>query len=398
MMPKKNTVAMAVLNDFTHDSRVLREAVTLVKDGYSVAVVALLSNELPTYEVVNDIKVFRIKNTKFLGFRNLVRYYTPLLWNGSSLQRKLYRKLAALEADIYHAHDLNTLLPCHQAAKKNNAKLIYDSHELFLSTILPPYPLKNVLRTCYRFFVMLYFSIIERLLIRKTSAVITVNDTIAEILSKKYKMKTPTVIMNVPDVPHLKQTKDIRRLFKLATDSKIILFHGMLGEGRGLLPLVHSMQHLPSNYFLLFIGTGGLQNTLQKESVKIFKNNNVLFHPMMTLQNLFSYMPSADIGVVLYEDISKNMKYAAPNKLFEFMSAGLPLLCSDLPVMRNIVKTCQNGLIATDMEPKKIAESITHLVSTNRFDDMQKNSLKCAKYKYNWAIESKKLLQLYKDL
>lgn len=161
---------MLLNNNFVNDYRVYREAKTLVDAGHEVTILALRNKKgLPEYEEKDGIKIKRVFNYDL----NL----SPNLFKEIKANLQIVKSAKRENADIYHAHDLDTLIPAHIASKANNSKLIYDSHELWWSKTINYNKL-------IRFSAQLIWRVMERMLIKKADIVITVNNSIASFIEK----------------------------------------------------------------------------------------------------------------------------------------------------------------------------------------------------------------------
>jgi len=386
---------MVVGNYFTHDPRVYREAKTLASHDYQVTVFARRGNGLKSEEDLdNNIKVkrFEIKNFNFIRFNPLemIKETIPLV-----------NILASEKASVYHAHDLDTLLLVYLAAKKANAKLIYDSHELYLEST------HKLIR--FSFFKnikykgkMFLSKLSEKFVSRRVGAVITVNDSIADELSKRYKIKKPRVLLNVP-MTTFTRTKELKRfheMFNLGLDKKIVLFQGGITWERGVKQLIEAAKFFDDRIILVLMGPSG---KLKYELPKLIKEMNlekkIKMVDQVPLLETAYYTASADIGVIPYLNVCLNHYYCLPNKFFEYMHAGLPVAVSNFPEMSKIVEKNKIGVTFDPENPKDIADKINSIFSDKKkYEDMKTNALKAAKEKYNWEIESKKLLSVYEKV
>src|SRR3989344_4218373 len=210
-------VVMVVNNSFTNDSRVLREAASLVNNGFDVTVYATRKTGTPTAESINGVKVKRVASRYDFRLKPW-RYFTELLPAKDELIKE--------QADIYHAHDLDTLLITYQAAKKVKAKIIYDSHELFTERYFKKgFPVvSNIKASAYK----AYVKILEIKLIGKVDWVLTVNESIAKELKKRYKINNITVILN--SQPKLEKKvvgkKNLRKILNLYDNERIVIYQG----------------------------------------------------------------------------------------------------------------------------------------------------------------------------
>jgi len=300
---------------------------------------------------------------------------------------RAYRIVRISPSDIYHAHDLNTLPVAWWAKRRLGGKLVYDSHEL--------YPETSTLGRFERCFAR----IVERLLINSCDSVITVNGSIADELVRRYRSRSPVVIKNCPDMkPVSEPTELIRQKLGIEPKEAIILYQGGFSPNRGLENLLLALHYLPEGS-LVFMGWGKLEDQLRSQAEeKGWLNKKVFLIPPVPQKELLAWTASADVGVIPYRAVGLNNYYTLPNKLFEYIAAGIPVAASNFPELRKIVLGHQLGAVFNPEDPKDIARAIKYILSDpERYQRMKENARKAARI-YNWENESKKLLALYAEL
>ena len=298
------------------------------------------------------------------------------------------KKLAeSLKADIYHAHDLNTLIPAYWAAKKTNAKTVYDSHELFTEI--------QIWGRIERYF----YRKLEAFIIKRVDKVITINNSIAGELVKRYHIEYPKVIVNCP--PPLKRGEAnaydsvLRNAAGIPLDKRLVLYQGGFTQYRGLEELIEAFTYLDESFCLVFMGYGKIRNELEVIVYSKGLNNRIKFLPAVPQIELLKYTSSADLGVIPYKPVSLNNYYTLPNKLFEYINAGIPIIASDLPELRRIIKGYDIGYLFDPYKSESIADAIKYVFSDKeRYAAIKANTSKAAG-EYNWNKESKKLLECY---
>lgn len=294
----------------------------------------------------------------------------------------IFLRRAGLRADIVYANDYDTLLAGYLLSKFGHAVLIYDSHELY-SDLLEDSP--RIYKRLIEYF--------EGILARKAAVVITVNNPIAKILETRYHLSSaPTVIYNTPYYQSADARSDAPNPpFKL-------LYHGMYLPGRNLDDLVVSMQQV-ENFHLFFRGYGVLEESLRGLVKQLGLQNKVTFLERVTMQELVSTAKDFDMGIVPYPGSQKqlNSYYCTPNKIFEYMMAGLSLAVSDLPVLREIVTTHGVGVVFDTASPSQMAAALNQITQQD-LTRMKANALKAAKATYNFEQESTKLIKIYQDI
>ncbi len=294
----------------------------------------------------------------------------------------IFLRRAGMRADIVYANDYDTLLAGYLMSKIGHGILIYDSHELY-SDLLEDSP--RIYKRLIEFF--------EGALARKATVVITVNNPIAKILETRYHLSSPpTVIYNTPYFqPADGSPYSPSAPFKL-------LYHGMYLPGRNLNDLVVSMQQV-ENFHLYFRGYGVLEESLRSLVEQLGLQDKVTFLERVTMQELVSTAKDFDMGIVPYPGSQKqlNSYYCTPNKIFEYMMAGLALAVSDLPVLREIVTTHGVGVVFDTASPAQMAATLSQITQQDLIK-MRANALKAAKETYNFEQESTKLIKIYQDI
>ncbi|MEX0621767.1 MAG: glycosyltransferase family 4 protein [Candidatus Woykebacteria bacterium] len=383
-------VCMVLNNPFTNDSRVLREAQTLVDKGFKITIYATKKSGLPSSEVTKGVTVKR----------SVDRYDVRLrFWKFFTQIRPVIKTLVEEKADIYHAHDLDTLQIAYYAAKQTNAKLVYDSHELYTERYfkkgLPIY--SHLKSSLYK--AMLRF--IESAIAPKVDWVITVNDSIATELKNRYKLNKVTVVMNCQpkSVVDSRGEGKLRDLLQLRQETKIILYQGYMTSIRGLDKLVESVKYVKGDLVLVLMGEGQVKKELEERVKTGNLKDKVRFLPLVDPKKVLEFISDADLGVIPYQNICLNNYYSTPNKLFDYIASGIAVVASDFPQLRKIVVDNKIGLVFDETNPKDIAAKINEIISDEKkLWEMKENARGIFKTKYNWENEEKKLLAAYKKL
>jgi glycosyltransferase involved in cell wall biosynthesis len=369
-------IAILLHKTVVHDGRVLREAGALADAGHDVVIVHLPSGD--EEEVPG-------------GFR--LRSATPPAWT-RRLPRTLWRIIAlasiargarAERPDVVHANDIATLIPGWVAARLSGARLVYDTHEYAVGV-----PYRKALWAWLA-------ATIERLLIRRCDAVITVSDGIAERLQARYGLRDrPTVVRNVPDLPLPGEAPDLRDRMGIGS-STLVLHQGAVADGRGGGNLVRAVARMDSAHLLFMGADGAFAEGLARLAAELGAEDRTHFHPPVALSELLSYTTQADVGVSLLEDTCDNHRLALPNKLFEYLAAGLPVVVSDLPEMRRLVSERQVGWVTDPGDPADIARVLAEAAGS-RGDESLENRVRVAASELNWQNERSRLTDLYAKL
>jgi len=283
-------------------------------------------------------------------------------------------------AHIYTSNDLDTLLAGVLSAGASR-KLVYDAHELwpdqFVGMGTVPSPL------------IAFFRIMEYVLLKRANAVITVNEFISSELQRRYGIRKAHVVLNVPRMlPQIEAGSSQPHTIKIA------LYQGLYIRNRGLENLVRACEFLSEDVMLVIRGYGEIEPEL-RQIAKPFENCR--FEKPVPPNQLVSAASSADIGIVTYMPVNINNYLASPNKFFEYIQAGLPVVASDLPFLRKIVTENEIGHLFDPRDPKDIANSINIATREERLRVLKSNVLKI-KHRYSWEEEQKKLITIYNGL
>ncbi|CAN5452946.1 glycosyltransferase [soil metagenome] len=366
---------VSVINDLSTDQRVHKVCSTLEKLGFDVTLVGRKQRKsLP----LND-RSYKTKRM-FLLFEKGPLFY-------AEYQFRLFLYLLFHKADVLVSNDLDTLWPNYKISKLKSANLVYDSHELFCEVPeLQNNPKKkNIWKN------------IERNIFPKLKNVFTVNDSIAKIYSDEYAVDVK-VLRNIPLLSNQKNIEIIsKEQLGIPTDKKIIVLQGAgINIDRGAEEAVEAMQYI-ENAVLLIIGSGDVMDVLKSTVEKLRLNDKVKFIGKVPFQKLLQYTRHADLGLTLDKDTNINYKYSLPNKLFDYIHAGVPVLSSGLMEIKKIIDEYVVGDCINSHEPKHIAEKINTILKDENKLQLWKKNTKIASEKLNWETEELQLIEVYKE-
>lgn len=381
-------VLSLVLNSFTNDSRVVRATRTYRELGGKAYVFGLHEPGFLEEEYVNGITVKR--------FRLVTRpwpkkYYIQFIKYFEVLFRMVVQG-RRLKPDIIHANDLNTLPIGYFISRLAKCKLIYDSHELETDRSEKRFP----------FWFSRITAKMEKILAKKADVVITVSKSIAEVMAENLGINEPIVIRNVPERYRYSSKPAIgplRRSLNLNKEVPIVLYQGCIDPGRGIEVLVKAFTVIKNTEaVLVFLGDGQLKESLMSFVTVNKLDDRVYFHPSVPAGKLLNWTADATIGIHPMEDICLNHRYALPNKLFQYIQAGLPVIVTDLPEMKRVVEEYRIGEVFPSGDYNKLAEKIDKLLSDiNLLKEYHLAALNAAK-ELNWEKEKKRLENIFRTL
>ena len=372
-------------NDVCGDTRVLREAETLASVGHKVTILGLQSEGMPPIEKREGLTIARVALASDASWRMPWRKISQI----QRRSRALVRAAIDLRPDVVHCHDTDTLPAGLRAARATGAKFVYDAHELFPDMLAGHGRDSSLVQRYWRF--------IERRMVPQADLVITVNGSRAEVLYERYATHS-LVVRNVPDVEPLLDSNRLRRELSLGADVPIVLYQGGLIGGRALVRLVRAMMHV-EDAVLVMQGVGPEESAIRAAIEAAGLLERVRLTGWVPPTELHEYACGADVGVVIYENTSLNNYHAAPNKLYSYAMAGLPMVASDFPGLREIVVSDGIGDVFDPTSEASIAKAIAGLLGdSSARERMSAAARNLAETRYNWTAESERLLEGYRVL
>lgn len=360
------TVIVSVTNDLVTDNRVDRSCRVLVSSGLKVL---LIGRKLADSQEINrPYTCIRFK----MIFKKGVLFY-------ASYNLRLFFYLLFHRVDLLYSNDLDTLLANYLITKVKRIPIIYDSHELFTEVSeLHNHPLKKRVWTT-----------IEKYIVPKLQSCITVNASIAAIFEKKYGVKFH-VIRNVPNQINIATIKT-DELNKIPSESfKVIIQGSGLNVERGLEEAIEAITLL-ENVHLLVVGGGDVLPKAKKLVIQFNLENKVHFFGKRPYHDLMTFTQLADCGLAIDKATNKNHELALPNKVFDYIQAGTPIICMDLIEIKSLVKKYDVGIVISQVTPKEISTAIKTLQDNPTLLLSYKENCRKAGEIEHWGNERKKL-------
>jgi len=368
---KKKRVILSVINDLVTDQRVDRTAGVLTELGFEVLLVGRRKFDSPAMPV-RKYETFRMR---------LLFEKGPLFY--AEYNTRLFFLLLSRPAELLVSNDLDTLLPNYLVHKLKRMPLVYDSHEYFTAT--PELVNRPNVQRIWKW--------IEKSIVPKLKDCITVNASIAGLFEKEYKIPF-RVVRNIPNAPAHTLTPS-REELNLPADKKIVLLQGSgINIQRGAEEAVEAMQYL-DNVLLLIVGGGDVLPLLKQKVNELNLQEKVKFVSRQTPENLAGYTRNADLGLTIDKDTNINYRFSLPNKLFDYIHAGVPVLATPLVELKNIIQQYNIGAFIENHDPVHIASTIKNLLEDeNRLAEYKTNTAKAAA-DLNWETEKKVLFEIF---
>lgn len=353
-----------ITNDCTFDQRMIRICSSLAHAGYNVTLVGRTEqHSIPLKEMP-----FRQKRLNCFFSRGIQFYIEYNL--------RLFFYLLFRKADLFCAIDLDTILPVLAVSRLRGIKRVYDAHELFCE-------MKEIATRprIYRF-----WKRVEKATVPHFDHNYTVNTPIAEEFEKLYG-KQFEVIRNVPllcpaDIPEKPE--------------KYILYQGAVNEGRSFETLIPAMKQV--NARLIICGNGNFMEQAKQITAIHGLEEKIIFKGKLVPEELRQYTRQAYIGVTLFDKEGISNYYSLANRFFDYFHSGIPQLCVNYPVYREINNQYQIAVLIDDLEPDTIANQLNALLTDEKlYNKLQENCFK-ARTVYNWQEEEKKLISFYSNI
>ncbi len=372
-------ICVIVDNPVRKDGRVQKEAASLARAGWRVTTVGIdAADEYPAVEVMDGVRVEVVKPQGIPRLKGKV---------GAGLQffQGLWlvaRRLRQINARVYHANDFTGLLILVLAGLWNRP-FVYDAHELYFERSVKGG------RTPTRFFLS-RLRPLEGWMARRAAGTITVGYHLADWLAEDLRIERPVVVRNAVDI---RSDGDPVQMPRRAGE-RIIGHSGYITHGRHLPELVEALRYLPDDVTLALVGDGRLWPALQQQAERLGVGHRLRrVHPV-TPQTMAPTLAQADAAVVIITSDATSYHFALPNKLFEAIAAGLPLVVTDIPEVAGLVRQYDLGVILSSVEPEALAQAIETVLEPGANARYRANALR-AREALTWEAEEAKLVALY---
>jgi glycosyltransferase involved in cell wall biosynthesis len=399
-------VCVHTLRPARTDVRAMRTATALARAGFTVVVVDIEhtgvrpSDESLTSVHPAHVAVSRTEDLGGVRFRHIVmsrrlaRHYDPgrlVLW---LLFKGLRMLLGLLEvvrtpADIYHASDMTALPACYIAARLRHKPVIFEPYEL---------PLAQPWITRWRLLHAVSVHVLRNI-VPHCAGVIVTSPSYAGELRRRYGGQAPVVIRNIPEYQPPVTSDRLHRRLGLDSEMRIALYQGNLQADRGLDVLVYAARFLAPGAVVVMMGGGADRGAFESLVAQERVSDRVKIIPAVPYDELLLWTASADIGLIIFRTEAVSYQLALPNKVFEYVMAGVPVLASPLEAVVDLLERYQVGRAIASTSPQAVGLAINSMLSDqDARARMRHNALAAAKRDLRWEVESHRLLQLYFDV
>lgn len=295
------------------------------------------------------------------------------------------KKALEIDADIYHFHDPE-LIPVGLILKFREKKVIYDVHEDVPRQIMS----KDWIPKPYRKIVSWIFERIENWASKRFDGIVVATP----FITRRFKRLQENVI-NVNNYPLLDElfSEELERHHP--TYDKYVCYIGGISKVRGIVEMVQAVAKTDAK---LLLGGNFSNSQLRHQLTNMSEWKNVVELGFLNREQVKDTLRKAVAGLVVFHPEPNHIN-AQPNKMFEYMSAGIPVIASNFPLWKEIVEGNECGICVNPLDPDEIAQAIQYILDNPKVaKKMGENGRKAVEEKYNWETESKKLVQFYNEI
>jgi len=293
------------------------------------------------------------------------------------------------EPAVVHCNDLDTLLVGVLAKRYYGCRLVYDAHEFY--PVSDPHG---------KWFDITFFSLIERLLIRHVDAVVTVNPMLGEAMRAAYRLERVYSVPNAePWTGECPEPDAGSEMQRLANGRMKFLFQGRFTPGRGIDELIEGWAAVDGERAALFLrGPDNMwrEAAIEKAAQLGLLHRSVYFLDAVSEDELVAAAAEADIGVIPYKPLILNDRLSCPNKLSQYLHAGLMVLANDLPYVKSVLSEAEAGLFYTSADLPTLAAAVSEILDDpTLLRRGRANARHFARERFNWQVQGEVLLALY---
>jgi glycosyltransferase involved in cell wall biosynthesis len=372
----------------------MRAGAALVRAGFEVSMLDIGAEDASTAE--EEREGICIKHVPVSKAFFATRFKGWSLFRAIAMFIRSALHLVRAQVDIYHALDLPALPACYIAATVHRKPLVFESYELPLSTL--PQAEMDVSRSVLQ----ALFALFLRHIIPRCAATVVVSSLIKKEIHRSYPCSHVAVVRNIAPYQKVSNSGKLRQRLRLAPHIRVALYQGYLQPDRGLDILVKAAPFLEQEVVIVLMGEDRLGTLARLEALITSEGvaDRVKIIPAVPYEELLEWTASSDMGLIVYPpDYSQNVQMMLPNKLFEFLMAGVPVLASPLEAVAEVIRAYGVGQVVSSLAPPDIGAAINAMLADQHaLDRMRCNALRAAQEDLNWEKEQQKLVRLYHEI
>lgn len=361
-----------------NESRILKITRSLAENGVfrRILVVGTWEPGLEEFERIDDVRALRRLDTGIKRRSPFARALRVARWSWL-----VVRSLKDENIAVVNAHSLSVLPLAVLLKAIHRCRIVYDTHELETETVA----FSSLSRPLAR--------AVERALIRFADATCVVNDEIGEWYRKQYAITSTTSVRNVPYTRNtsLPRAGVLRKSLGIPDDELLFLYQGVVSAGRGIRVLIEAFSALPRRH-LVILGYGAMVPVVEQAAKR---HSNIHFHAAVSPDALPSLTMDANVGLSLIENACLSYYLSLPNKLFEYVNCGVPVIASDFPVMAAAVDEMKCGW-TSPVDARSVRSLVEKLTPTDI--EVARQNTVAARRAFGWHMEEPALLSMYEAL
>lgn len=376
----KIKVCDVVRNSVWYDPRVIKQIDEYVKADFDVYVIGEEDNRYNATEIERipaSVRIVKIKD-KYKRFQNKINTVLKEI----SVCKSLAKEIAACKPDIIHANDLDALLAAYIATRSWKCKIVFDTHEVYTDNFgMASAVLKK-----------LFWSFVESWIIKRVDLVVCVSNAAADYFAAKYNILKPLVVTNCAKRQRLHEHENVKSSYFE------VLNHGQFYEGRGYDIMVEAAA-ISRNTQIKYVlrGFGRMEPEL-RSFVDEKGLTNVTFAPPVKTTELIPAARTSHVGLAITVPINLNFKLSVSNKIFEYVSAGLPVIMSDIPEHRYLNDKYNFGIILKENTAECLRDAVMTMYENEELYREYSANAKRLSEELNWETEFAKLLAIEKQM
>jgi glycosyltransferase involved in cell wall biosynthesis len=360
----------------------------LVRPLVALALLPWVAYRLVGYALLGD---------RLPGLRRRGQVDYVMTWRRSVIPWAEAAAEVAPGADVHHGHDVDGLAAAVTSADRSGALVVYDSHEIYLES--GQHARQGALARRW-------LRSLERGLARRAVALVTVNKSLEEILRRDLGITRSVVVHNAPPrwTPPVPDPDLLRGHLGLPSGTPIALYHGGFSAHRGLEQLAGAiLEPGLERVHAVFLGYGSQRAMLDELASDPRFGGRLHVVDAVPPAELLPWVASANVAVMPIQPSTLNHRLATPNKLFEALAAGVPVVASDFTEMRTIILGNPDGPLGAMCRPADVADvarAIRQIVELPESETaaLRSRCLRAAHERWNWETESARLVALYEEL
>lgn len=401
-------IGMVLQSNFLPDIRVEKESRALLEAGYNVFLLARYSKGQRKEETIEGVRVRRVNVIagSLLEKLHSLRFY--LTFKNSFWKNEIEKFITDFDVGVLHIHDLRLVKTGVEVAKKNNLLTIADLHENYPEAL--QVWKSNNKKTKIKDFLLSPLKGLERwknyerkCVEEVDKVIIVVEEARKRLLKYGIPKKKITVISNVVDIDNFTNINTDENITQKYKNYFVISYIGGFGPHRGIDCTIEAMKYLKGTIEgIRMVLVGDKNKNYMKELKQLALKYDVYelidFVGWQPFEKIPSYIRASDVCLVPHNK-NPHTNATIPHKLFQYMLEGKPVVVSSCKPLRRVIEETDSGLVFEAGNKKDLADKIIDLYNNeNLRRELGKNGKKAVQRRYNWRMESKKLINLYRQL